>query len=230
MQIVAHRGWSEIAPENTHAAFSAALTAPCDGIEMDLRLAADGTVVVCHDATLERFGGSRKPIARQTLVMLRRQCPVPTLAEVLDRYRGVELLLELKPHGGREWTARLLAGICALVRPPAVRERVMLLCFNPAVLVAAHASAPRLRLVRNTETLPLAIDPWLDRHRHCWAIDAAHAAWTSAAVEAVRRQGLRTAAYTVNRAVDLTRCQRLGLDLVITNRPRWAHQRLASDV
>ncbi len=229
MQVIAHRGWSEIAPENTHAAFAAALTAPCAGIELDLRLAADGTVVVCHDATLARFGGIRKPIAQQTLADLRQQCPVPTLAEVLDRYRLVELLLELKPHGGPQWTKRLLRTVCDQVRPTAVRERVLLLCFSPAVLVAAHALSPRLRLVRNTETLPAALGPWLAQHRHCWAIDAAQRAWTPAAVAATKDCGLRTAAYTVNRAADLTRCQRLGLDLVITNRPRWAHQRLASD-
>ena len=220
MQIIAHRGWSEIAPENTHEAFAAALTAPCDGIEMDLRLAADGTVVVCHDATLQRFGGNRIPIAQQNVATLRQQCPLPTLAEVLERYAGVELLLEVKPHGGQQWTQRLVQAICAQVRTPAVRERVLLLCFSPSVLAMAHALAPRLRLIRNSETLP--DHQWFARHRFCHAIDANHRAWTPSAVAAARHYGLRTAAYTVNRAFDLARCQRLGLDLVITNRPRWA--------
>ena len=230
MQIIAHRGWSEIADENTHAAFSAAITAPCDGIEMDLRLAADGTVVVCHDATLQRFGGNRIPIAQQSLRALRAQCPVPTLAEVLDTYRSVQLLLEVKPHGGRSWNERLVATICAQVRAPAVRERVQLLCFSPAVLTAAHALVPRLRLVRNTETLPIAagaLTRWLEQHRHCWAIDAQFHAWTPAGVAAARQRGLRTSAYTINRVPELARGHRLGLDMVITNRPRWAHQWLA---
>lgn len=230
MQIIAHRGWSEFAAENTHAAFSAAITAPCDGIELDLRLAGDGTVVVCHDATLQRFGGNRIPIAQQSLSILRAQYPVPTLAEVLDTYRSVQLLLEVKPHGGRQWSERLVAAMCAQVQTPALRQRVRILCFSPALLRFAHTLDPRLRLVRNTETLPLApgaLSRWLDHHGHCWAIDANARAWTAGAVAAVQQRGLRASAYTINRAAELARARRLGLDMIITNRPRWAGEWLA---
>lgn len=223
MQIIAHRGWSEQHPENTHAAFAAAVgVAGCHGIEMDLRLAADGTVVVCHDATLQRFGGNRRPIAQQSLAALRAQCPLPTLDEVLERYRTVELLLELKPHGGREWTARLLRAICDRVRAPAVRDRVLLLCFNPGVLLTAHELAPHLRLVRNLERFPRDAVAWLATQGHCHALDPEWTAWTPELAALARRQGLRTSAYTVDSVRGLARCRTLGLDQVITNRPQWA--------
>ena len=223
MDVIAHRGWSELHPENSHAAFAAALTAPCTGIELDLRLAADGTVVVCHDATLARFGGNRVPIAQQDLAALRRQMDLPTLAEVLKRYSSVALLLELKPHGGAAWTNRLVDATCRLAERQ--WDQVFILSFSPAVLARVATHFPHLRRIRNTERVPA--DPrWFARQAGTWGIDAAFQAWQPATVALARAHGFATAAYTVNRLPDLARCQRLGLDLVITNRPRWASIRL----
>jgi glycerophosphoryl diester phosphodiesterase len=223
MDIIAHRGWSEKYPENTHAAFAAALTTGCQGLEFDVRLSVDGVVVVTHDADLSRFGGTRLPVSQQTLAQLRAVYPLPTLAEVLDRYRQVELLIELKPHGGALWTARLLAAICRQIRLPEVRERVQLLCFNSGVLRAAQAAAPRLRLVRNCTDLPVSrAKAWISAHAFCHAIDPLWSAWNPSLVAHARAQGLRTYAYTVNRVPELRRLAQLGVDAVISNRPAWA--------
>ncbi|MGH9821391.1 MAG: glycerophosphodiester phosphodiesterase, partial [Pyrinomonadaceae bacterium] len=54
--IIAHRGASAQAPENTLAAFRSAIDAGADGIEFDVRLSKDGRAVVIHDGTLERTG------------------------------------------------------------------------------------------------------------------------------------------------------------------------------
>jgi glycerophosphoryl diester phosphodiesterase len=54
--VIAHRGYSSQAPENTRAAFEAGIIAGCDMIELDARLTGDGQVVVLHDAELERYG------------------------------------------------------------------------------------------------------------------------------------------------------------------------------
>ena len=55
--IIAHRGASVAAPENTLAAFRHAISAGADGIELDVRLAADGVAVVIHDPDLKRTAG-----------------------------------------------------------------------------------------------------------------------------------------------------------------------------
>ncbi len=226
MQVIAHRGWSEIAPENTLSAFDAARTTACRGIELDLRLSADGVVIACHDATLGRFGGNSRPISRQTLQELQAQVAVPTLTAILERYTDLELWLELKPHGGPAWTERLVQRVCSAVRPH--RERVRILCFQPAVLTAVARRDRHLRLVRNTETIPA--DPkWFARQKAMGisTIDADQRVWTTTAVAAARHQGLQIATYTVNRAADLRRCGALGLDYVISNRPQWACEWLA---
>ncbi len=59
-RIIAHRGASAYAPENTFAAFDLALEMGVREIEMDAQLSADGVVVLCHDATLEKYGHGRQ--------------------------------------------------------------------------------------------------------------------------------------------------------------------------
>jgi len=64
--IIAHRGASAEAPENTLAAFRRAVDIGSDGVEFDVRLAADGVPVVIHDATLERTAGLKRRVADLT--------------------------------------------------------------------------------------------------------------------------------------------------------------------
>ncbi len=61
--IIAHRGASYEAPENTMAAVKLAWQMDADGVEIDVHLTKDEQVVVFHDDNTRRFGGNRKPIA-----------------------------------------------------------------------------------------------------------------------------------------------------------------------
>src|SRR3712207_5799493 len=55
-RIIAHRGASAYAPENTHAAFALAARMGVHEIELDAQLTLDGQVAICHDSTLDRYG------------------------------------------------------------------------------------------------------------------------------------------------------------------------------
>lgn len=107
--IIAHRGASGYAPENTMAAFRLAVDQGADGIELDLRQTADGHLVVLHDATLERTGGNPRPVSALTLQEIHkldvgawrgpefRGEKMPTLETVLQFTRNrIALLIELK--------------------------------------------------------------------------------------------------------------------------------------
>src|SRR5258707_280502 len=111
--VIAHRGDSAHAPENTLVAFPRALAAGCDGTELDVQLSRDGVPVVCHDGTLARYGGGRRAIARLTAAELGRAevgawfapryrgAGVPMLDAVLRRFgRRTTLLIELKTGRG----------------------------------------------------------------------------------------------------------------------------------
>ena len=69
--IFAHRGASAHAPENTLAAFELALEQGADGIELDVKLSADGQVIVIHDATVDRTTDGMGPVSELTLGELR---------------------------------------------------------------------------------------------------------------------------------------------------------------
>lgn len=110
MRIIAHRGYSAVAPENTLAAFEAALRAGADAIEFDLQESAGGEPVVFHDYRLERTtdgGGRLNSTPLEALRALDAGSwfearfagePVPTLAQALAHLRDhpCDLYLELK--------------------------------------------------------------------------------------------------------------------------------------
>ncbi len=71
MRVIAHRGASGYVPENTRAAFERAIEMGADAIETDVRLSADGELVLMHDATVTRTTDGRGPVADHTLAELR---------------------------------------------------------------------------------------------------------------------------------------------------------------
>jgi glycerophosphoryl diester phosphodiesterase len=145
----AHRGFwrSGGAPENSLAAFEAACRAGY-GIELDVRLSADGEAIVFHDETLERLTASAGLVEEQTAdelqaLRLLGSCEViPTLAEVLTLVDGrTPLLAELKTPAGQEGLLeRRVADLLAPYAGPAA-----VLSFNADALAWLAAHAPGIR-------------------------------------------------------------------------------------
>src|SRR5947208_12229671 len=92
--VFAHRGGSALAPENTMAAFENGIALGADGLELDVHLSRDGAAVVHHDRMLDRTTTLHGPIAARTADELRR-ADVPSLAEVLARYRDARIIVEM---------------------------------------------------------------------------------------------------------------------------------------
>jgi glycerophosphoryl diester phosphodiesterase len=120
-RILAHRGASGYAPENTFASFDLALTMQPQAIETDLRLTRDGVIAVFHDETVDRMTAGSGKVADLTYAELARlpidgehagdhpPQHVPRVEELLDRYWGrVPLCLEIKAHGVIEPLVSLL--------------------------------------------------------------------------------------------------------------------------
>ena len=100
-KIIAHRGASAYAPENTPAAFKLAIEQGADGLELDVHLTKDGEVVVAHDLQLERVSDGIGRICDYTLAELKQlnfnktfpdspRCVLPTLAEVYEMVAATE--------------------------------------------------------------------------------------------------------------------------------------------
>ena len=115
----AHRGlWNISRPENSCAAFAAAAEGGY-GIELDVRMTADGALVIHHDRSLARLCGEDIRIRRSSLARI-RTCrlgdgeAVPTLAEALAAAGGTPLIVELKPDRGNAF--RLSRAVYAQMR------------------------------------------------------------------------------------------------------------------
>jgi glycerophosphoryl diester phosphodiesterase len=136
--VFAHRGGSALAPENTIAAFDNGLALGADGLEFDVHLSRDGVVVVHHDRLLDRTTMLRGPIAERTADELQR-ANVPTLANVLTRYRDPRVIIELKVN-----QPELAAATIDVVRRADAVDRVCLGSFGLRVLRAARAIEPAI--------------------------------------------------------------------------------------
>lgn len=146
--IFAHRGASRYAPQNTLAAFRLALEQQADGIELDVRLSADGHLIVIHDATVRHLTNGRGWVARMTLAQLQALDAgngehLPTLDEVFDLV-GKKLLInvELKPIV-RD-TQTLSEKVAQTIRRHDLTQTVICSSFNPMALKALARCAPEI--------------------------------------------------------------------------------------
>lgn len=243
--IIAHRGASLVAPENTLAAFERALQDGADGIEFDVRLTRDNLPVVIHDATLKRTAGSDAPIASLSSAELatidvgswfNRRFPsraraeysgetIPLLSRVFELIapRCRLLYVELKCEATE--TNALVEKVVAEVRAHKLEERVVIESFSLAAITEVKRIAPELRTAAAFERRlgrPLLSTRTLLRHaRACHADELAlgRLLVSRRTVEAARACGLQTVVWTVDHPSWIKRADSLGLRAVITNDP-----------
>lgn len=219
--VIAHRGASAYAPENTLAAFRLAMEQGADGAELDVTLSADGAVVVIHDDTVDRTTNGTGRVATMTLAALRaldagKGERIPTLAEVLEvtaqHPRPFLLNIELKAR----WfsgEAALVRAVVAEVRAAQSADRVLFSSFSPWVVrrLAHHApEVPRAWLYHRAmprwmRALGLQIAGALSfEHPEHWLV-------TPALVRRCTRAGRGVNTWTVNDEVRAVMLMRLGV-------------------
>lgn len=205
---LAHRGDWRVAPENTLAAFRAALQRPgCDGLEFDVRVSADGIPVVCHDDTLARVQGRPERIETLTAEVL-AGVDVPTLAEVLEiAGRRPFLDIELKVEIGHVLIEALAAG-----RGPELHNAVVS-SFEPAALDGVARRVPGWPRWLNVIVLDRAAVA-AATELGCRGISAEWRSIDAESVALARVARLDVAAWTVRRRSTFDRLADLGVDAI----------------
>jgi glycerophosphoryl diester phosphodiesterase len=224
--VIAHRGASHDAAENTLAAFRLAWEQGADAIETDLRLTADGAIVAFHDEDGARLLRDPRRIRDLTLAELSAR-GVPSLREVLDTVPdGKHVVFELK-EDVVEPLSRELAG--------APHERLTLIAFDAEMLARAKRALPRCRalwLFGNYAAARLrgrALGERLASEVRQLGLDGVDlrlsARLNRHLLEPLHEAGLTIFVYTVNGGIACRRCARLGLHGITTDMPgaarRW---------
>jgi glycerophosphoryl diester phosphodiesterase len=230
VKILGHRGASASFPENTLAAFEGAVAAGADGVELDVMRCGSGELVVCHDEVLGRVAHRDWVVARTPWWRLRtadvgsplghRPARIPLLDEVFDAlpegfFVNVELKCETFDDGG------LCEAVGGLLVRRGLAGSVLVSSFNP-LCVARVARFPELKR-------GLLLDPdraWAPQALFWLPLvgrDSVHPHWsacTEARVGQWKARGLQIAAWTVDDPLEAKRLLALGVDYLITNRPK----------
>jgi len=244
MWVIAHRGASGVAPENTMAAFQRAVEMGAGFIETDLQLSRDARLVALHDDTLDRTTNGHGPVSGKTLEELRKldagawfaKGPatrgdfagerIPTIEEVLafGREKDIGLYLELKPRGpsGAE------LAIVGTLRASGEIGRSVVLSFDSGSLMRVRQFEPLLATgflysKRLSDGVARAVSagarqllPRADRI-------------TPALVAEAHRNDLKVVAWTVNDRAKMKEMMSAGVDGIITNYPDELMALLAHD-
>ncbi len=230
--ILAHRGFSKKAPENTRASFRKAVEVGADGVEFDVQLSSDGIPVVIHDETLERTTTGKgwvKDTSHEKLSKLDagthfdpcyKEEGVPTLREVLEIVENMRVInIEFK--NSRVRYEGLEERALALVKKFNLLDQVIFSSFN-------HYS---MKIIKNLESnartgilyYAKLYQPWeyaanlgiKNLHAHYFSID-------SQMVEKCRENGININVYGADKNYEIEKMIKMGLNIIITSSPEEA--------
>ena len=225
--ITAHRGNSSRAPENSLAAFRAAIAAQADFSELDVQRTRDGAVVVLHDGDLMRMAGDPRKIGTLTLQDLatidigRKSGPafvgehVPTLAAVIATVRGrMKLNVELKYNAP---DPQLAAAALDVLRQEHFLDQVVITSLDAAALRQVRAIEPHVRI---GQIVTVAVGDVARAETDFLSLNSARA--TAEVIRRAHAAGKEVHVWTVDRAEVMLRMIERGADNLITNVPELA--------
>lgn len=233
--VIAHRGASGYAAENTIPAFQLALDMDADGVELDVHLTKDGVIVVNHDAVIDRVSNGQGEIIGYTYEELlvfdfgfkhagntKTGIKIPTLREVYELFSPTDKIINVEVKSN---DVNLPEALIKLERECGMTGRIIYSSFN-------HHQLERLLAVdRDAFVAPLygAEIAKVDCYCKSFGAKAAHPHMNQIKyfpnfVDELHACGLRVHPWTVNEESDIKQMVEAGCDAVITNYPDIARR------
>ncbi|HEV2582971.1 MAG TPA: glycerophosphodiester phosphodiesterase family protein [Ktedonobacteraceae bacterium] len=243
VQLVAHRGGSALAPENTLAAFRNALRYPIDAVELDVQMSRDGQVIVFHDNTLERLTNGSGNILDHDFADLRSlnaaahfpggwPAPqqMPTLREVFELVKGrAQVYIEIKTSKRDGVTGRyphLVESVIADVRAAYMLGQVYIISFDWTVLPEIKAMEPVLPVgalvskdAWDPQKAPFGVLAELVKSLGFEWLNMDFKLYAPDMPAIVHANGLKIGLWTVNTLDDLRNCAADGVDSLTSDHP-----------
>lgn len=235
MKIIAHRGASGYAPENTIAAFDRALELKADYLELDVQMSQDGELVVFHDISISRITNRAGKIKTMNLSSLKKlnagnylddssqNQQIPTLIEILDRYRDkIGFLIEMKDPENYPGIEKKLANL--------LKERNLHMLKDHSIIVQSFNQQAIKRFNKLIKTVPTGL--LLDFHPSELSTEKLTklatyinylnppAFWTDKKlIEQIHQAGMKAFCWTVNDPNLFIKISNMGVDGIITDYP-----------
>lgn len=236
---IAHRGYRQKYPENTLAAFQAAVAAGVPMIELDVMLSRDRKLVVIHDAALERTTSGRGAVSDFTLEELKEldagswfdaefaDQRLPELSEVLDlangrSYLNIEIKAEAYEH--HHPPDAVEKQVVAMVRQNNMQDSVLISSFEIDILVqiASMEDPPAIALISQIPVRKRIVEICSRLNVFSWHPD--HLIVTPRQVDMMHTAGLKVFPYNVDTFEDYVKMIDMKVDGVITDDPLAADQ------
>lgn len=229
--VIAHRGFSGRAPENTLAAIRDAIAIGADMAEIDVTLTADERVVVIHDETLDRTTDGNGLVAEYGFDEIRGLdagswfAPrfagekVPTLGEVLDTSKGRILLnVEIKTEAVDRGISDKVA---AAITERGMADQVVVSSFSPTAVEQMHAVAPEIpTAVLYNPKLHRGEDPVeIVRGLGASAFNIRGSRLKAKMLRSCREHGIPVGVYTIDKPKQMKRWVKKNIDAIFTNYP-----------
>ena len=223
--VIAHRGWTEDAPENSLKAFHDAMLHNADGIELDVHLTADHDLVVIHDDTLDRTYGQPGEVQYMTSLEL-REIGVPMLSDVLAIPDDCKIVVEIKhPKTGHSNGVEQV--VLDQLKRAGAEDRAIVVSFDESSLKILHEIEPDLHTGLLYSGRPL--DPKQVRDELGVSYLGPHfAGVTNSLVRKAHEAGLKVNPWTVDTVRDQKRMLAYGVDAMTTDNGGQLQELIAS--
>lgn len=243
--IIAHRGASELAPENTIAAFRRAIEDGAEGIEFDVRLAKDGVPVVFHDARLNRVGQTDSRVSDFTAAELQTfdvgswfnlKNPknadfrfsaetVPTLRKVLEVLRHFEGLIYIELKCRESNVEALVKAVCREIGASPLLPQIIVKSFRLQVIPETRRLCPD---VKTAALFAPKIMTILRKEKHLLTlaqefgadqVSLHYSLVTRKLMEKAGKKNFPITIWTADNPLWIKRALKLGINAIITNNP-----------
>lgn len=229
--LIAHRGASSIAPENTLLAFRRAIELKADGIELDVQLTSDGVPICAHNDDLSQLTHHRGYLHQTPFATVRSLdvgshkgptfagIQMPTLAEALELISpyAIKTIVEIKIQPGlKKRAAKLIGGMIADIK---MKGEITISSFSPSLLreVRRNQAGIKLGLILDSSPIFRLRRMIADRLVDLAELHLSLSAINCSVIADARSKNRSISAWTANDAPSLARCRELGVDAIMTD-------------
>lgn len=232
LEIIAHRGDTTRAPENTPLAFEMAINGGADSIEFDLQLSADGVPIIFHDQTLDRTTGSPEKIREKTWQDLQqieissrfypslKSQKIPSLEASLTLLKKVKKFLYFDVKVYEEWSTKDIENLAEILDKYQLQSQGIITSFNQQFIDKIKAITPEFQqgsIVGKKEDYLEQLEKAVKTGNRFLSSEYHILLENPELIRRSQEQGIDLVVWTVDDPEDLKRLIDIGLTRIVTN-------------